>query len=235
MKSEYDYFACSYDRESRMGHPIRKMVYERWINECGNVIDKWVLDFGCGAGISARILRDKGANFVRGVDNSMKMLNIAIKKEEGEINPVSYYFHDIFSRMFLFQAHLATAVLSIHYAANKKQLDNFFANLRFCLWSEGRFVAVLLDPDNPIAPYKQGAMSSHRWLKKKLFEDGSTIETTIYDVNGKLICPPFVNYHWRKKTYEKLLSKHGFSDIQWIKDGRLEETALVILKAKKEK
>jgi toxoflavin synthase len=234
MKSKYDHFACSYDKESRMDHPIRKMLYERWLQECGEIEGKDVIDFGCGAGVSTRMLRDRGAQYVRGVDNSEEMLNIARIKEKEEANPISYSLHNIFSVLLLMPAHLATAVLSVHYASSSKELEKFFFNTQFCLWKGGKFVAVILDPNNPIISYWPGAMSSHRWLKKRVFRDGSAVETTIYDANGSVICPPFINYHWKKKTYEKVLIKNGFSDIRWIKDGGLEETALVILTAKKE-
>lgn len=89
VKKKYDFIAQSYHNMRTKEHP-QGWFYNEFlempavIEMLGNVKGKKILDMGCGTGIYAKILRDKGAK-VKGFDISEGMIEIA-KKENPNID-----------------------------------------------------------------------------------------------------------------------------------------------------
>lgn len=234
MPTNYDQFTKAYASQNRMDHPLRRAVYARWLEACGDVNGIAAVDFGCGAGASSRMLIDTGADYVLGIDNSDEMLQLA--KDAAKKFPkgcMTFRHGDIFKpckpSYSCGEFSLATAVLSMHYAQTRKQLDEFFQNVMYDLSLHGMFVAMLMDPDNPIMEYWPGTMCASRWLDEPR-QEGSRIESDLYGADGNRITT-VIDYYWTRQTHEELMLEHGLNDIQWIKDGILLQTPLVILKA----
>lgn len=230
----YDVIARSYNHPSRMSHPVRQAVYREWFGACGEIAGKRTLDLGCGTGVSSRMLREGGARSVVGIDNSSAMLEIARSAEALEKSPIAYHEGDIFKcikHISLRPVELVTAVLAVHYACTPQELEMFFTNVSNSLIPDGQFVAVLLDPIQTMPFGKTGSTHQARCVEERA--DGRVIEITLLGMSGEPLCS-FVNYQWRKVTYESLLTQSAFTEIRWAKHG-LEQTALVLLTAKRRK
>lgn len=222
----------AYADPKRLQHPIRRAVYERWIEACGDLRGIFATDFGCGAGASSRMLIDAGADFVLGIDVSDEMLQLA-KDAATQYRDgcMAFSYGDIFKPSSLEKFPLATAVLSMHNAQTRQELYLFFANVARALTLQGVFIAVLIDPDNPIKPYFPGTMCESRWLDKP-WQEGSRIESDLYGADGNKITS-VIDYYWTRQTHKQLMRYYNLVDIQWIKDGALLETPFVILSANK--
>ncbi len=67
----------------------RFIIYPALLDLIGDVIDKDVLDLGCGTGTFSRILAKMGAKVIA-TDNAIQMINIAKSKEKSYRNPIEY-------------------------------------------------------------------------------------------------------------------------------------------------
>jgi SAM-dependent methyltransferase len=178
------------------------------------------------------MLVEAGALSVRGIDISSEMLQLA-KEAAAQYRDgsMSFWNGDLFELYYTGKFPLATAVFSMHYAQTREQLDIFLGNVAKTLTLNGKFVALLMDPQNPIRAMKPGDMCESRWLDEHWIE-GSRIVSELYDVDGNKITS-VTDYYWTRQTHEQLMLSHNLADIHWIKDGALLQTPLVILSARR--
>jgi SAM-dependent methyltransferase len=229
--------AESYSDSRRTLHPIRQALYKKWLELCGEVSNKLVLDIGSGSGVSSRFLAERGAK-VLGIDNSPGMIKQARKAEKEKPLGIKYFRISagspvlwilVFAWSKFRKFRLATAVLSIHCAENIKELNRFIRNIRLNLKSGGKLVAVIIDPESPVASHFPGSITGSRWLDEP-FENESRVEFDLYGVDDRPFCT-VIDYWYSRAFYELLLRKNGFGDIQWRKEGGLENTVLIFLTA----
>jgi len=229
--------ANSYSDSKRTLHPTRQALYKKWLELCREVSGKLVLDIGSGSGVSSRMLAERGAK-VLGVDNSPGMIEQAKKTEKEKPLSIKYFrlsagspmlwiFTILWSKFCKFD--LATAVLSIHCAESVKELNRFIRNIGLSLKSGGKLVAVIIDPECPVAPHFSGSITDSRWLDEP-FKNESRVEFELYGVDDKPFCT-VIDYWYSKSVYESLLQKNRFKDIEWIKESDLEDTTLTFLTA----
>lgn len=83
--NDYDSFAAVYDEDNEQN--VYNALYERpaTLAMVGNVEGRRVLDAGCGNGLHAQMLRERGAT-VTGLDRSRAMLDIARKRLGPEVD-----------------------------------------------------------------------------------------------------------------------------------------------------
>jgi 2-polyprenyl-3-methyl-5-hydroxy-6-metoxy-1,4-benzoquinol methylase len=240
MTAQYNKeMAKSYSDSRRTLHPTRQALYKRWLELCGEIQNERVLDIGSGGGVSSRLLAERGAK-VLGIDNSSGMIRQAKKIEKEKplsikyfrlsaASPVLWIFAIFWSRCQKF--HLATAMLSLHCAESMEELNRFIRNIGLSLKSEGKLVAVITDPDRPVAPHSPGSITDSRWADLA-FQEGSRLEIVLFGADDKPFCT-VIDYWYSKAAYESLLQKNGFINIQWSKEDDLENTILTFLTATK--
>ena len=243
--TQYKKIAKAYTSKERMENPLRKfIIYPSWIDACGDVKGKRILDLGCGGGGSSRMLAIRGAAVV-GVDKEQEMIKIAQKIEQRNPMGIKYAVADAgdlpeFQEKF----DLITPTYLLHHATTKKELENIMNNIASNLKPLGRMVAINLNPEQPILSYdpSRAIFVSQKWQGKP-FVEGSIIKITLHGKNGTKIYS-FNCYFWQKQTYTDIMKGGGFSNIQWIKPKmnntgkkicanwkELEITSLVILSA----
>ncbi len=227
----YDMIAKSYDQTNRMAHPLRQVMYRLWINACGDLNGHRVTDFGCGSGVSTRMIRDAGAVDVTGIDISNEMLEAARANETAGKSSITYVVGDMFQRVSLPPADVVASMLAVHYASTRDELDAYFTNASTGLVAGGRLIALLLDPDQSMPFTLEGSNCGAGCVEER--EDGRVIAATLLDATGQTICETPLVYQWHKKTYEEILSKCGFVNVEWAKQG-LEQTVTTILSATKQ-
>lgn len=241
--TQYAEIAGGYANSGRMEHPQRKhMIYSAWLNECGDVRGKSVLDVGCGAGESSRLLARLGAH-VTGIDREPEMIRIAAEKESAEPLGIKYAViearnADATGKRF----DLVTPTYLLHYAESQVELQDMTEAIHRVIRPGGRMVAINSDPCHPVSRYYPGICSVVDWVDDAWIE-GSRISV---ELQGDAPVNPFMFSFWRKHTYERALFKAGFVDIGWIpprmnEEGRrlypnwrqLEDFCITILSARK--
>ena len=239
--TQYKKIAEVYTSSGRTEHPQRKyMIYPNWLEACGDVTGKRILDLGCGGGYSSRMLAKKGATVI-GVDKELKMIKIAQNIEQKNPMGITYIVADAenlpkFQKKF----DLITPTFLLHYASTEEELKKIIKNIAINLKYGGRMVAINQNPEQPVLPYVNGASDSEEWAEKP-FVEGSVVKVTLYEKDGSKICG-FNNYFWQKQAYINIMKECGFCNIQWIKPkmneiGRkvcadwkkLEKTSLIII------
>ena len=224
--------------EGRMKHPLWQKIHDRWLQEY-----RWpslrVLDLGCRTGESTELIADRGAKFVLGVDASQKLIQLARQKSQHMLN-VNYLIADpMHTRLRQTLCHycgsqpfsVALAIMSLECASTMSELMTFLRNMSQSLTERGTFIALLLDPDNPISDFRAGCLFSTRWLDDA-FAEGARIEKTVYDANSGPIYT-MTNYYWEMRVYHDLLRKYGFQYIRWVKDDVLADIPLTMVLAAK--
>lgn len=233
---DYDKIAHLYTSEKRTFHPTRIKAYQEWIDECNSKSWTLAIDLGCGEGQSTRLLVGKNRN-IQGIDRSEKMLELAIKKESENALGINYFQSDIFQKKTCFEVakdkvNLVTSFAVFHYAKNQNELSNLFENINDVITSGGRVVAVILKPNVIARSFVPGSnTASIKWLGFP-YQNGSKVEVTLFGTDNQKICA-LENYNWHRKTYEKIMKKFGFREIEWKSPKNIDKMGLILLTAKK--
>ena len=214
--TQYKKIAKVYTDPERLEHPQRKyMIYPNWLDACGNVRSKKMLDLGCGGGDSSRMLAIRGA-IVIGVDKEKEMVKIAQNIEQRNPMGIKYVVADAVNLPeFQEKFDLITPTYLLHYATSREDLKSYIENIALNLKQGGKMVAINQNPEQPVLSYVKGRTESQKWIGKP-FVEGSAIKVTIYREDESEICS-FDNYFWQKQTYMDIIKGGGFSNIQWIK------------------
>lgn len=136
--------APAWIKEVREGkNPMRRGLLDKpMMKACGNVRGLRILDSGCGEGRFCRMLVDRGAEYVLGVDLCEPLINAARELQTGKD---AYHLADVEDLSFLEDE---TFDLAVSYL-NQCDLANFKANNREifrALRPGGRFIIANLHP-----------------------------------------------------------------------------------------
>jgi SAM-dependent methyltransferase len=203
LREEWRQLAPAWIREARQGaNPTRRGLLDRpMIEACGDVRGFKVLDCGCGEGRFCRMLLDRGAEQVVGVDLCRPMLIAAAQLATGKD---SYALADVQDLGFLRDS---TFDLVISYL-NQCDLPDFEANSREVfrlLKPGGRFIIANLHP-------MRSAVGD--WLRT---EDGAKLHVILDryfeegDRRWKMMGIDFTNFHRTLSTYSRAYRHIGFA------------------------
>jgi SAM-dependent methyltransferase len=209
MATNYDTIAEEYRRA--------KLQPWRWHIEVhtlfrlvGDLAGKSVLDLACGEGFQTRLLKQKGAARVVGVDISAGMIDLARKEEAQRPLGIDYHVHDVKKLDLHEQFDLVFAAYLLNYAASKEELLGMCQAIGRHLKPGCRFVSVNSNPDytgqlDSMRPY--GFTRTAREAR-----DGAAIPWTFY-----LSDRPFeiTNYYLSIAAHEEALKAVGMRDIRW--------------------
>ncbi len=220
MSSQFDALAEAYE-STATDLPFRRHVEMYTILEVlGRLNGLAAIDFGCGSGLYARLLRSLGAANVVGVDTSEGMINYATRREEQEQLGVSYLLRDATQLTNDPDSDidgtfdLATAIYVLPYAATEEALVGFCRNARRALRpAGGRFVAACLNPDFSTEPswYQRYGFNMSMQEEKS---EGAPVQLKSKIQGQDLILNA---YHWSRAVHERSLRSVGFETINWIK------------------
>jgi ubiquinone/menaquinone biosynthesis C-methylase UbiE len=203
LKEEWMQLAPAWIRESREGaNASRAGLLDRpMIDACGEVRGLKALDCGCGEGRFCRMLLDRGAAHVVGVDLCPPMIVAAAQLATGKDG---YLLADVQEIGFLRDK---TFDLAVSYL-NQCDLPDFEANTREVfrvLKPGGRFVVANVHPMRSAvgewSRTEQGAKL--HVILDRYFEEG--------DRRWKMLGSDFTNFHRTLSTYVRAYRRAGFA------------------------
>ena len=203
LREEWRQLAPAWIRESRDGaNATRTGLLDRpMIEACGEVRGLKVLDCGCGEGRFCRMLLDRGAKQVLGIDFCPPLIIAAAQLATGRDG---YVLADVQDMRFLRDGTFDVAVSYL----NQCDLPDFEANSREVyrvLKPGGRFVIANLHPMRS---------AGDGWLRA---EDGTKLHVILDryfdegDRRWKMMGIDFTNFHRTLSTYVRAYQQTGFA------------------------
>src|SRR5215469_4084592 len=203
LREEWRQLAPAWIREAREGtNPTRSGLLDRpMIEACGDVRGLKVLDCGCGEGRFCRILLDRGAEQVVGVDLCAPMITAAAQLATGKDG---YVLADVQDMSFLCDGAFDLVVSYL----KQCDLPDFEANSREVfrvLKPGGRFIIANLHP-------MRSAVGG--WLRT---EDGAKLHVILDryfdegDRRWRMLGVDFTNFHRTLSTYIRAYRQTGFA------------------------
>ena len=211
MTTNYDPIAEQYKRAKQQpwrAH-IEAFTLMRLI---GDPTGQAVIDIACGEGFYTRMIRQRGAAKVTGVDRSETMIELARASEAQQQLGIEYIVGDGRDIGVAADYDLAVAAYFMNYARDRDELSAMCRGIARCLKPGGRFVTVNANPacDFPAAPsYRKYGFETSI---VRPFREESPITWTFYLEDG-----PFdiENYFLSVETHEEALRGAGFRDVYW--------------------
>ncbi|MCK4590031.1 MAG: class I SAM-dependent methyltransferase [Nanoarchaeota archaeon] len=241
-----------YNKIAKLYQETEEVIQKKYIvqpsffNLCGNVENLSVLDLACGSGYFTRLLKQKGANRVVGIDISEEEIKIAREIEKRDHLGIDYVIGDVadFNLSDLGSFDLATAAFLLHYAQTKEHMEGMCQNIFQALKKNSRFVTINSHPEIPIFLNPKYKVISY---VEPPLEEGKKRKVTYFSDSGQEVS--FFTRYWFRETYENALKQAGFKDVKWVdaivsKEGKkehgqdfwqlfLENPSLICLEARK--
>ena len=207
--AQYDHIGSKYDAYARTATLKRAESYS-FFRMVGPLDRKSVLDLACGLGFYRRLLKQRGATQVMGVDISPEMIRLAHHQEQAEPLGITYQVGDAVTLPHLGSFDLVTAVHLLAYATSRAQLLGMFRSVYTNLVAGGRFIAYT---NNPVFTLSKPNCTKY----------GVTIlhlepEEDRYACEAEFVAePPFRVrwFQWHRAPCEWALQEAGFRDWAW--------------------
>jgi SAM-dependent methyltransferase len=169
-----------------------------------------VMDLACGTGVYTRLLKQRGAGRMVGVDISPDMIEQARQEEREAPLGIEFVVEDALRMKPTRDFDLVTAVYLLNYASTREELLGMFRCAAEQLEGAGRFVSITTHPDF--------SLSKPNWTKYglsvlELVDEGDRVAcTTEFHVEPplRMSC-----YNWKKHVYEQAAREAGFQRLEW--------------------
>ncbi|MCE9568296.1 MAG: class I SAM-dependent methyltransferase [Planctomycetes bacterium] len=211
MPTNYDPIAALYQLSKQQ--PWRRHIEAfSFLDLIGDVTGKSVLDVACGEGFYTRMIRQRGAAKVTGVDLSAGMIELARKQEADHQLGIEYQIADALKLSLPAEYDLVIAAYLLNYARDRAELRAMCDGIARSLKPGGRFVTVNTNPaiDFPTLPsyrkYGFEASASGDW------REGSPIKWKFYLGDRTF---EIENYYLDIAAHEEALTAAGFRNIRW--------------------
>lgn len=211
MTTNYDPIAEQYQRAKQQ--PWRTFIEcFTLMNLTGDPHDLSVLDVACGEGFYTRLICERGAAQVTGVDLSQGMIDLAQQQETRNQQGITYIVGDARELPVAEEYDLAIAAYLLNYARTREELQTMCNGIARALKPGGRFVTVNSSPafHYPTAPsFRQYGFETSTvgdW------QEGTPITWTFYLEDG-----PFdiENYYLNVATHAAAFREASFSEVNW--------------------
>ena len=207
--TQYDKIGRRYDEYSRTATLKRAERYSvgRMV---GALQGERVLDLACGSGFYTRLLKQRGAGEVMGVDISSEMIRLANQQEQAEPLGVTYQEYDVLALPNLGPFDLITGIWLFCYPDAKDQMLRMFQRVYANLVSGGRFVAFTA---NPAFDINRSNSTKYGFTIKTQRLQGDRYE---FDAEFATNPPtPVSAYRWKQASYEWAIREAGFKEFSW--------------------
>ena len=206
---QYDHIGSKYDEYARTATLKRAESYTLF-RMVGALDGQSVMDLACGFGFYTRLLKQRGAAQVLGVDISPEMIRLATQQEQAEPLGITYQVCDAVTLPQLGPFDLVTAVYLLDYATSKDQLLGMFRSAYDNLVEDGRFVAYTMDPAFTLS--KPNSTKYGVTILRQAPEE----DRYVCDAEFVTVPPtPFRYWQWSQAAYEWAIKEAGFRDFVW--------------------
>lgn len=145
MTTDYDPIAEQYQRSKQQ--PWRTYIEAHTLMQLvGDPAGKSVLDVACGEGFYTRMIKQRGAARVTGVDLSSGMIELARRQEAVHQQGIEYVVADARNFSPVDKYDLVVAAYLLNYAQTRGELQAMCTGIARCLKPGGRFVTVNSSP-----------------------------------------------------------------------------------------
>ncbi len=211
MTTNYDPIAEQYKRSKQQ--PWRTFVEcFTLMNLVGDPHEKAVLDVACGEGFYTRLIRERGAARVTGIDLSQGMIDLARDQEAQHQQGIEFFVGDARELNRTDQFDLAVAAYLLNYARTREELQSMCDGIAGTLKPGGRFVTVNCNPAQtfPTAP-------SYRKYGFEIsvigdWQEGAPLTWKFHLEDGQF---DLENYYLNVATHEAALRQAGFREVRW--------------------
>ena len=139
MTTNYDPIAEQYKRSKQQPWCVYVEAFTL-MRLIGDPTGKKVIDIACGEGFYTRMIRQRGAAKVTGVDLSEKMIELARASESEQRLGIDYIVGDGRDLGVTADYDLAVAAYFLNYAHDRAELNAMCSGIARCLKPGGRFV-----------------------------------------------------------------------------------------------
>ena len=180
----------------------------------GGVRGKSVLDLACGDGIYARMIADRGAARVHGVDLSGGMVELARKAESARPRGITYSVCDAADVRDLGSFDIVVAAYLFNYAQDRAQLSRMAESAFRNLAPGGLLCGVNDNPRTAADRYRY--YPEFRFIRyiEKPQREGSSITWSILPESGDACI--FDNFWIPPETYREVFAAAGFVDFRFV-------------------
>ncbi|UNO43371.1 class I SAM-dependent methyltransferase [Streptomyces sp. MST-110588] len=223
--TRFDALAQDYARMAAE-NPVRLHSERHTVLEVlGDLRGKTALDMGCGEGRYTRLLRERGAAQVTGIDASEGMLEHARQREREEPRGVRYLRRDAGRSPAAPDPEtdgtcdVVVCVYMLPYASTRQELTAMCATARRSLRPEGgRLVTATLNPDVSTEPGWYDHYG-YQVLSAAGTQDGTKADGCPYRARIQVGegCVVLDAYRWSVAAHERALGEAGFDHVTWVR------------------
>jgi toxoflavin synthase len=211
MATDYDPIAEQYKRSKQQ--PWRTHIEAFTLMALiGDPAGKAVIDIACGEGFYTRMIRQRGAAKVTGVDLSEGMVGLARAAEAQQRLGIDYLVGDGRNPPVSARYDLAIAAYLLNYAHDRTELNAMCKGVARCLKPGGRFVTVNSNPacDFSRSPSYRGYGFETAVIGE--FGEGAPVTWTFHLEDGSF---DIENYFLDVAAHEAALNAAGFHEVHW--------------------
>ncbi|MBS0208840.1 MAG: class I SAM-dependent methyltransferase [Planctomycetes bacterium] len=220
MTTNYDPIAEQYKRSKQQ--PWRTLIECFTLMELvGDLNGVAALDVACGEGFYTRLVRQRGAARVVGVDLSAGMIDLARSQEAQQQLGIQYVVGDARELAFTQEFDLVIAAYLLNYASNRDELGAMCRGIAKSLKPGGRFVTV---NSNPAARFPDAPSYRKYGFETRVpgpWQEGAPITWKFY-IGAETF--EIENYHLNVAVHEAAFAEAGFREVRWHAP-RLADTA----------
>lgn len=180
----------------------------------GELNGRRVLDLACGAGFYTRLIRQRGASYVLGVDLSKTMIEVARVEEALSPLGVEYRTANVVEMPKFGDFDIVTAVWLLHYARTLEELAAMCCNIGRNLLPGGRLITILPNPD-----FVNARDETERYgFRTRVLNPGEPVARVQMDFVGQETFS--IEYtQWPWSAYQDALRNAGFAAITTVPIG----------------
>lgn len=211
MTTNYDPIAEQYKRSKQQ--PWRTYIEcFTLLKRIGDLQGAAALDVACGEGFYTRLLRQRGAARVVGVDLSAGMIELARRQEAQHRLGIEYLVGDARELPHTGQFDVVVAAYLLNYARDRHELQAMCQGIARCLRPGGRFVTVNC---NPALRFPEAPSYRHYGFETSVagaWQEGAAIQWTFYLDDSSF---EIENYYLNVATHEEAFRCAGFRTTEW--------------------
>lgn len=216
MSKQYDRIGKSY--QTFKDQPVVDIERPSVLKRLGNVDGLTCVDLACGLGYWSKLLVDKGAARVVGIDISESMVNAARESlSDHHASKVAFHVGDCSKPSVIDGGPFDVAIAGwfLNYAPDFDALTNMWRVIHDNLKPGGRFIGTTVNTHCPMFEPIDDAYGMEVWAVEEVGEGWQRGWKCHIQANVEPEPFSFENYHFMHDFYERAAAEAGMIDLKW--------------------